>query len=345
MRLLKVGLVVVVISGISVAVLLRNQGMKVTKQRITNTLRRGLPVASRTTLALVNSVPITAGELQQEVDRLLPPTAAHGHTDKQQEASLRKNALDELVVRELAYQKAKAMQLQADPAELNATVMKIEGRYKTKENFQEALRAEGISEKEFTRRIEKDLLLRKLHKLEIDDRSAVSDSEALEFYNKNKEKFLRPETIRLWQIIVKPIQSPDRKGGDNRDDAAKKKIQEALKKLKAGEPFDVVAYKYSEDDYRVLGGDYGTVHRGQLAPELEKPAFAAKAKVLTGPFQTSFGWHILKIENRQPARQLKFEEVKEKIADSMRQKRLDQRKADFVRELKAAAKIQYLAPV
>ena len=334
MKSVKIGLVVTVLLAVSLSVFLSNREANSISRQYPNA-RSAMPVVPATAVAMVNSVAITAGELEREMDRVLPPTASHGHIDEQQQAELRKKTIEELVVRELAYQKATAMGLEIDPAELSAAIEKIKGHYKTDQGFQQALVAEQITEEEFVRRIKKDLLLRKIHKLETEDKSTVSDADVKDYYERNKAKFVQPESVHLWQIVVK--------GAPNDGAAAKKKIEEAFGKLKAGEPFDVVAYEYSEDDFRVMGGDSGWIHRGRLPPELEQAAFAAKPKVLVGPFQTSFGWHILRVEDRQREHQLGFEEVKDKIAALLHGKKLDQRKAEFVRELKAGAKIQYLA--
>ena len=311
----------------------RSQLSPVAKRVFSDSAGKTTFVAPRTTVAKVNSVQITAGELEEEVSRLLPPSGSHGKVDPQKRKQVRQMALEQLIVRELAYQRGKALRLEVEPEVREATIRKIRARYKTENSFREALRADEITEPEFIHRVEKDLLLRNIYKTEIDDKAAVSDSEVRQFYDQNKAKFLRPESIHLRQIVMKAIPG----NGSN----AEKKIYEVFDKLKAGEPFDTLAYQYSEDDYRVMGGDNGWIHRGQLAPELEKAAFAAKPKTLTGPFQTSFGWHLLRMEERQTQRQLKFQEAREDIAASLRQKRLRQRKSEFVRELKEGARIEY----
>lgn len=290
-------------------------------------------VSPRTPVAKVNEVPITAGELEEELNRILISPAAHGGMNPEKKDRLRKTALEELIIRELAYQKAKAMGLKIDENELLATIKKIRRRFRTEESFQEALKAEGIMEKEFEHRIEKDLLLRKIHRIEIEDKAQVREEDVRKYYEENKAKFVVPESVRLRMIVVK-IEA-------NKEAEAKNKIDYIYEKLKAGEGFYDMAYRFSEDDYRVLGGDYGWVHRGQLVPELEKIAFDAKTNELTGPFRTSYGWHIIKVENKQPRRQLKYEEVKEKIKNDLYRKRLNQRRLEFMNGLKATAKIEY----
>jgi parvulin-like peptidyl-prolyl isomerase len=294
-------------------------------------LLAGVPPEPRSAVARVNGVAVTSGELDAEIDRIAPSSVtAHGQSaDK---AALRKKALDELIVRELAYQRAKQQKLTVPAAEMNATVAKIKGRYKGAGSFRQALAAEQISEQEFLARVEKDLLLRKIYKREVDDKSVITRSEADDYYRDHKAKFLEPESARLLQVFVRDSK------------AAKSKADEALAKLKSGTPFFDVAYTYSEDDYRVVGGDYGWVHLGQLSPEVEKLVFAAPPKKLVGPVHTSFGWHILRVEEHLPARQLPLEEARPKIADSLHRERLARSREEFLKRLRENARIEYLAP-
>ncbi len=291
-------------------------------------------VAERAPVAVVNGTAITAAELKEELDNLLISSSTHAKMDSKKKDDLKKIALEELIVRELAYQKAMAMGLKVDKQEFVASVKKIKNRYKTKKNFQEALKVEEITLQEFEQRIEKDLLLRKIRQIEIEDKAKISDDEAKRYYEQNKASFLLPESIRLKHLVVK--------AEPGKEDEAKKRIDDIAEKLRIGADFYEMAYKFSEDDYRVLGGDYGSVHRGQIIPELEAMAFEAKPNEITGPFRTSYGWHIIKVESKQAEQQLGFEEVKEKIKDRFYQKRRNERRQQFINDLKAAAQIQYV---
>ena len=197
------------------------------------------------------------------------------------------------------------------------------------------MKAEEISAQEFERRIEKDLLLRKISKLELADKARVSDDDARRHYEANKAKFVLPESLRLFRIVVKLSPGIEAE--------AKNKSDELYTKLKAGADFAEVAYKFSEDEYRVLSGAYGTIHRGQLPPELEATVFAAKPGETSRPFKTDDGWQIIRVEGKQPERQLRYEEVRERIKTALYQQRERQRRLDFVASLKAEAKIEYLS--
>lgn len=290
--------------------------------------------ATANVVALVNGVPITASELDDELNNLLNSPSGHIAINQQGEDAPRKAALEELIVRELAYQHAKASGMAVEKKQIAATVKKIKRRYLTEKSFQEALRVEEISEQEFERRIEKDLLLRKVSKVELEDKSRVVDAEARGYYEANKSKFVLPESLRLFRIVVKIAPGNDAE--------AKKKIDDIFANLKAGADFGETAYKFSEDDYRVMSGDYGTVHRGQLPAELEATVFAAQPSALIGPLRASEGWQIISVENKQPERQLQFREVREKILAALRQQREKQRRIDFINELRSVAKIEYI---
>ncbi|MEW6128802.1 MAG: peptidylprolyl isomerase [Acidobacteriota bacterium] len=285
-------------------------------------------------IATVNGVSITAGELEEELDKVLISPTAHSSMNGKKRDDLRNTALDELIVRELAYQKAKALGLRVAKKDLAEAIQKIKTRYKTEKNFQEALQADHISESEFTQRIEKDLLLRKIHQVAIEDKAKVADLEVKKYYEANKNKFTVPPSLHLNDIVIKHR--------PNNEAAAKQKIDEAYESIKSGKTFSEVAYKYSEDDYRVMGGDYGQIHRGQLNAELETIVFAAPVGELLTPVFIAQEWHLIKVENRQSERLLKFDEVKDKIRNALVEKRRKDTLVQFINDLKAAAKIEYV---
>jgi parvulin-like peptidyl-prolyl isomerase len=285
-------------------------------------------------VAVVNGVAITASDLDQELTNLLISPTAHGALKQEQKDAPLKAALEELIVRQLAYQHAQRIGLRVTTSEIAATVKKIKRRYQTEKQFREALKVEEISEQEFERRIEKDLMLRKIAKIELEEKSRVSDSESRAYYEQNKRKFVVPESIRLFRIVIKIV--------PGKEDEAKQNIDEIYSKLRAGADFGETAYKSSEDDYRVKSGDYGTIHRGQLPAELEAKAFAVKPGEISSPFKTSDGWQVIRVENKQAQRQLRYREVREKIKSGLREQRQRQRRLDFIASLKAEAKIEYL---
>ena len=287
------------------------------------------------TVASVNGVLISKTQLEEELNRLIISPTSHGGIKPEKKEELRKLALEELVTRELAFQEAKRMGLSISDKEIAASFKRIKSRYKKTVDFNQALKAENLTEEGLRERIVRDLLLKRINRVEIEDRSRVTDADAKTHYEKNKAKFVTPDSVRLWNIVA------DIKVGKEAE--AKQKIDEAIKLLREGKDFYSVAHKYSDDDYRVLGGDHSWVHRGQLAAELEAVVFRAKVDEITGPFQIGSAWHIVKISSRRPETQLKFAEMKERIKKALYGQRNKQIRIDFINRLKATGIVKYYA--
>ena len=76
---------------------------------------------------------------------------------------------------------------------------------------------------------------------------------------------------------------------------SKKKAEEVLAKVKAGEDFQALAKTYSQDSTAANGGDLGTFGRGKMVPDFEKAAFALKANEVSELVKTVYGYHIIKV--------------------------------------------------
>lgn len=300
----------------------------------TNNVTAAATSGPRAPVAVVNGTVITAGELEDELNHLLISAASHTGMDQKKRDELRKSALDELIVRELAYQKAKSSGVTVPPLDLVAGFRRIRSRYKSEKDFQQALAAEQITEQELRRRVERDLLLKKILQLEVEDKAKVSDTEVRKHYEDNKQKFVVPESVQCKGILIKI--------GTGGDVEAKRKIDELFTKLKAGGDFGELAYKFSEDDYRWVGGDYGSVHRGQLVPDLERVIFAQKVGELSPPFKTSLGWHIVLVQKKQAQHQLSYPDVQDRIRTALFQQREKQKRLEFIASLKSGANIEYV---
>lgn len=147
----------------------------------------------------------------------------------------------------------------------------------------------------------------------------VDEAEIAAFYDENAETyFVQEEQVHARHILVQVKAD----ASDEDVKAAEKKIARIQREIKRGKKFADLAKKYSEGPSAAAGGDLGSLSRGVTVPEFEKAAFALKSGQISAPVRTSFGFHIIKVEEHTPSRVKSLAEVHDEI-----KKRLGEDKA------------------
>lgn len=162
----------------------------------------------------------------------------------------------------------------------------------------------------------------------------ITDEELKKQYEAKKADY---EQVKAKHILIAFKGSPAAQEGkpELTEEQAKAKAEELRKQIVGGASFDELAKKESDDlGSGARGGDLGEFGRGQMVPEFEQAAFAAKAGDVTPVVRTQFGYHIIKVEEHGST---PFEQVRAVLERNERQARL-QAKLD---ELKNNAKITF----
>lgn len=111
-------------------------------------------------------------------------------------------------------------------------------------------------------------------------------------------------------------------------EAKAKEVKQAL--AKKGARFEDVAKEYSLDESaKTNGGELGYIAQGQMVPEFDKQAFSMKVGDISEPVQTQFGWHIINVEDKRPAKVGSFEDVKPALQNRLKRAVMDQLLADL----------------
>lgn len=138
----------------------------------------------------------------------------------------------------------------------------------------------------------------------------VSDDDVKAFYEKHKDRFHQPELTSVRHILVSVKREGEEKGLS--DAEAKAKIAKIRAELKKGAKFDALAKKYSDDPgSKENGGLYEDVDPSAWAPEFSAAARTQPIGKVGAPVKTMYGYHLVKVEGRKPARQIPFEEAKQ----------------------------------
>lgn len=143
----------------------------------------------------------------------------------------------------------------------------------------------------------------------------VSHADLLNYYQQHADEYRVPEQVKVRHILVKtPPAGADGKVDQKAVDAARAKATELLKQLKAGGDFAKLAEKNSDDPGSAKnGGDLGWIQRGRTVAEFEKAAFSMSKGQVSDPVQSSFGFHIIQVEDKQAAHLKSLDEVKGEI--------------------------------
>ncbi len=156
------------------------------------------------------------------------------------------------------------------------------------------------------------ILAQELIRRQIIGKTEINDAEARKYYQENKAQFSQPERIKARHILI-AVEDPA--SADSKK-AAREKAEKILARVRAGEDFAELAKKYSDDPgSREKGGDLGFFSRGQMIEPFEKAAFSLKVGEISGLVESPFGYHIIKLEERQPAQTTPYEKVKEQVRE------------------------------
>ena len=137
----------------------------------------------------------------------------------------------------------------------------------------------------------------------------VTKEDAMAFYEANPQHFKKPETVSAKHILV----------------AEEDVCTAILAEINSGaKTFEDAAKESSTCPSGERGGDLGEFGKGQMVKEFEEAAFAAEVGSVVGPVKTQFGYHLIKVEKKNEASTVPFEEVEAQINNAVLQQKQNQ---------------------
>lgn len=286
------------------------------------------------TSATVNGVAIAQKKVERETNALIPQESFHATVSDEKRKELEKKAVENLINKELLLQYAKTQNIIVTQKEMSDEENRIVKSLSGQKKLETALGKANLSLREFREEIIADLTIQKLYDQKI--KMTFSQEDLKEYYDKNKYKFKEPEKINVQMIYTR--NNPEIKDGRK---VARKRVDEAMSKLKAGEDFGTVASKYSNDMSRIKGGDLGLIHKGRIEnAAAEKVAFALKKGEMSSIVETDIGCFIFRVKERKEANQLSFNAVKESLSEELKASREKEKMDKLLEALKKQAKIK-----
>lgn len=243
------------------------------------------------------------------------------------EKDLKKGLVDQLIERQVILNEAKKRNIQVTDAQVEEKLAEIKKGFPNDEAFQKALTDNQMKIEDLKVRVREGLTVEGVQKA-VAANVAVTDKDVSDYYAKNEATYKKPEEVKASHILIKD----------------EKKAKEILAKLKAGGDFAALAKENSEDPGSgAQGGDLGYFGKGRMVPEFEKSAFSLKPGQMSDLVKSQFGYHIIKVVDRQPARTQPLAEVKEDIKKNIEKERVGAEFGKWLQAEKAKAKVEYKA--
>lgn len=168
----------------------------------------------------------------------------------------------------------------------------------------------------------------------------VTPQELQDYYDQHQDEYRIPEQVNVSHILIKtPLPGPDGKVDPKAVDAARAKAEDVLKQVKSGGNFAGLAKKYSEDPGSAKnGGSLGWIQRGRTVPEFEKAAFSLPKGATSDLVQSSYGFHIIHINDKQEAHVKTLDDVKAQIEPIIKQQKAGQAAQQLAQQILDAAR-------
>lgn len=259
-------------------------------------------------VAVVGSKPILYSDVLEQVNAM----RASGREVPEDEAgrsALAREVVERLIDEELLLLRAAAESVTVEDAEVSGPVdqqiARVRGQFQTDAEYRAELRRAGFGTPDEYRRWLLDQqrrqalqqrLFEKLRQTGKLPPAPVTERDVEAYFQQHKDRIpMIPATVTFRQIIVAPTPT------DTAKRAAYAKAESLYVEITKGADFEMVARRESMDPAsREIGGDLGWQRRGQFVPEFERVVFNIRPNVVTPPFETPFGWHVVRVDRVQP---------------------------------------------
>jgi peptidyl-prolyl cis-trans isomerase C len=294
-------------------------------------------------IAKGNGFEIKQSELDEVMLGIKSAAVARGETiPPEQMIGIQSQMLSRLIQIQLLLQKATDADKAGGKSKAELQISNLLARAGSQEVFDRQLKSVGMTSDELRAKVTQEAtataaLTRELGVM-------VTDAEAKAFYTSNSPDFEQPETAHVQHILLLTMNPATRAPlPDDQKTAKKKQIDEILKRVKAGEDFAKLATQYSEDPgTKEKGGELPPFSHGDMVPQFESAAFSMATNTVSDIVTTDYGYHIIKLLEKSPAKKVEYSTVADKIKEFLSQQKTEKLAQPYLENLKKGASVEIL---
>lgn len=288
-------------------------------------------------IAQVNDTVLLRQDLDREMKLVSLKLARQGRpVDAQLLKRYEGEIRDTLINRTLLLQQAQSAGIDVKDSAVAKALDEFKAAFNDETAYQKALTEMGFSEAMLKSQIEHGLTIKALIDKEVLQKVSVSDQQVRAYYDDNPNLFRKPEQVKASHILVQvPADAPETKQAE-----ALAAIQALKRRLDNGENFAALAQENSDCPSKTKGGDLGFFGREQMVPPFSEAAFALQPGQTSDVVQTRFGYHLIRVTERQAEQTMAFNEVKEAISARLQQEQEGKMIDAYLEKLKEHADIK-----
>jgi len=286
-------------------------------------------------MARVNGEAISKTDFDAAVKALEANAGQPVPTD-QRDAVFR-GVLDQLIGYRLLIQETKTRNVAVTDAEIDARIGQIKQQFPSEEAFKQVLEQRNMTLEKLRSDARDDMRVTKMLQTELEAKVTVTPAQIDDFYKQNPEQFQQAESVHASHILISFPQNADAAAKQ----AARAKAETILKDVKAGKDFATLAKANSQDPGSAPnGGDLGFFQRGQMVPAFDEAAFKLAPGEVSELVETNFGYHIIKVAEKQAARTVPLDEVRPQVQQFLEGQNRQTQTQAFVQTLRTKGKVE-----
>lgn len=288
-------------------------------------------------IARVNGETVSRKDVEDYVQNL--EGRAGGPIPAEQRDRIYRDIIDQIVGYKLLVQEAKARNVAVSDAEVTARIDEVKKQFPSEDLFMQTLIDRKLTLDQMKTDARRDIAIARLIDTEIAGKVGLKPMQVEEFYKNNPDQFKQPERVRASHILIAFPEGADAAAKAQ----AKAKAQQILKDVKSGKDFAALAKQHSQDPGSAPnGGDLGFFPQGQMVGPFNDAAFSLKPGATSDLVETQFGYHIIRVAEKQPERTVPLEEVRPKIEQYLQERNKESETVAFVKSLRARGKVEIL---
>lgn len=285
-------------------------------------------------LAIVNNDAITLSEIQEAI-----AVYKYENRDRATESSdqLVQQFLTRMIDSRLQVQEAEREKIVIDEAEIDEEladrIKKM--NMKNREEFEAALKAQGIPMAAIRKRIADELRRGRIVSRKVRLRISVTEDEVTQYLEANRPKLETGLAYHARHILVLPETGAEDAAWEN----ARIRAELFRTQLLQGADFAELAKQYSRDASARDGGDLGTLKRGELALDIETQILSLSPGQISSPYRSALGYHIFRLESKETLEGEGLARVRAQIREILFREKFDTRLDAWLKEIKQRAVI------